>query len=285
LRLNPKFLSYLLGVSVLLLACNQEKSTQNIKKHKQVYNGPCDCALSEKSMIELCPVDAIGDSVVICKVGTITVIDTMTVSLSWTAYIKSRFHGGEGTLVDCKTGENLLKDDYNIQLSYFDKKLVVDKKRKISVYDGVNRDWSRLDLPAYRQTIYAKNGKLYRSTDSLIFRPAPPDKKAFAQVYAEYQNFIVDKGQYGGMGTMVNKLVSTALSGDKFSISKLVTLKADFADYFDNHPEDAVGIGEDLKLYADYSNYLKGGRRVKYFDLTIFPRFKKAALGKKWEEK
>lgn len=267
-----RFLSVYLLIVFLSCKSREEKaSTSQAAKTEasKKYSGPCGCALTDKQMIMLCPIDAIGDSVVICKVGTNDVIGSHRSPMTWPEYIASEYFGGEGKLVSCKTGKDLLSDTRSPVISYRNKKLNVDNRYKFEVYDSRKKSWIDIELPVWRKTVYAVNNELMIAPDSLVFKPVLQGKDAFADVAKEYENETKRSDHYMITRT-VYRLLSCALCGDQTSEKRLLSTRNDFSAYYENHPESVVYLDESLKLLAAYKSYIDKGGKRNYYDLSNF---------------
>ena len=224
-----------------------------------------------------CPVDAIGDSIVICKVGTVSVPGSELGTMNWTQFIQSIYNGGEGELIYCKTGEKIMDRLPSRELSLKNNKLLVDERFDMQVYDSINNVWlERVDIPCYRKTVYAMAGEIKVSADSMILKPPRHSKKAFASAAKNYEeerartdHYLIDR--------TIDRLLSCAVCGDTLSASRLQNLGKDFAAYFSSSEFETKRLAQRLKLYHDYQQYLANGGKRVYFDMSIFPYFKKLA--------
>jgi hypothetical protein len=260
-------------------SCSTKKSTA--KEKESDPSKTCSCLLSDEEMITFCPVDAIGDSVVICKVGTIYVAGSGRDAMTWPEYIASKYKGGEGQVIDCKTGKGLFQYPLSPRLSYKNRQLLVDKRMDFDVYDQAEGNWIEgMELPAWRTTVYAANGIIKVSADSLIFKPPYHGPDAFASAAKEYDAEMKRTDHYLFLRT-VNRLLVCALSGDSVSHKRLLTIEKDLADFLSTHPEYKKYLDEKTGLYNAYLSFLKSGGKKEYFDLTIFPYFEKQLKKKK----
>lgn len=259
-----------LSIIGLWMACKSQPQ----KPVAKPYKSPCGCVISDEKMIMQCPIDAVGDSVAICKVGTNNVIGSKRPPMTWHEYIESEYFGGEGTVVDCKTGEAVLKDVKSPILSYKNKQLIVDTRYHFEVFDPKKKTWLDLELPVWRKIIYARNNELKTIPDSLIFKPARQGKEAFASVDKEYADETKRSDHYLITRT-VYRLMSCAFCGDQLSEKRLLNILNDFADYYSKHPDSKVYYDESIRLYKAYQQYLEKGGKRKYYDLTQFVYFKK----------
>jgi hypothetical protein len=167
-------------------------------------------------------------------------------------FIASEYHGGEGQLVNCKTGDELLPGVHDPKLSYRDKMLIVDKRRRFDVFDSVNNEWvMQLDLPVWQQKVYALKSELHLTKDSLIFKPPYHGRKASKSIDEEYRAEQQRSDHYL-LNRTANRLMLCALSGDTLSARRLETMRNDFAPYFSAH-EDSKKIFDELWLvYTAY---------------------------------
>ncbi len=90
---------------LFIFSCTNIDTNTTSKKKKHV--SPCGCQLTDEQELYTCPVKAVGDSVIICKIGTNTVLGSGGGTMTWPEYMSSKFSGGEGPLVDCETGKPL----------------------------------------------------------------------------------------------------------------------------------------------------------------------------------
>ncbi|MEI2748961.1 MAG: hypothetical protein V9E88_13180 [Ferruginibacter sp.] len=162
---------YLLLI-LLPVACKRKATVTEERK----YTHPCGCVLSEEEMIMKCPIDAIGDSVTVCKVGTNNVIGSNRGPMTWQQYIESEYFGGEGLVVDCKTGKSIFHDLNSPVLSYKNKVLIADNRTRIDIFDKRKKVWIDIELPDWRQTVYAVNGELENHFRFPDFQTAFPGK-------------------------------------------------------------------------------------------------------------
>ena len=262
---------YLLLI-LLPVACKRKATVTEERK----YTHPCGCVLSEEEMIMKCPIDAIGDSVTVCKVGTNNVIGSNRGPMTWQQYIESEYFGGEGLVVDCKTGKSIFHDLNSPVLSYKNKVLIADNRTRIDIFDKRKRVWIDIELPDWRQTVYAVNGELRTTSDSLIFKPPFQEKQAFAAVDSEYIAEQKRSDHYLISRTAI-RLMVCAMNGDKVSEERLLSLEKDFAAYYNEHADSKKYLDQYLRLYNAYNDQIgKTGKR-EYYDLTIFPYFKDSA--------
>lgn len=263
--------SYLLLI-LLTVSCKRKQALVTEKK----YTHPCGCVLSEEEMIMKCPIDAIGDSVTVCKVGTNNVIGSNRGPMTWQQYIESEYFGGEGLVVDCKTGKTIFHDLNSPVISYKNKVLIADNRTRIDVFDKRKNRWLNLELPDWRQTVYAVNGELRTTSDSLIFKPPFQEKQAFAAVDSEYIAEQKRSDHYLISRTAI-RLMVCAMNGDKVSEERLLSLEKDFAAYYNEHADSKKYLDQYLRLYKAYKDHIgKTGKR-EYYDLSIFPYFKDSA--------
>ena len=261
------FLLFLLTVS-----CKRKTAVAEEKK----YTHPCGCVLSKEEMIMKCPIDAIGDSVTVCKVGTNNVIGSGRGPMTWQQYIESEYFGGEGVVVDCKTGKSIFHDLNSPVISYKNKVLIADNRTRIDIFDKRKKVWIDIELPDWRQTVYAVNGELRTTSDSLIFKPPFQGKDAFAAADKEYLEEQKRRDHYLLSRTAI-RLMVCAMNGDKVSEERLLALQKDFAEYYNEHPDSKKYLDQYLRLYNAYKEKLNKTGKREYYDLTIFPYFKDSA--------
>jgi len=273
--LQSKFLSITFTL-ICVFSCNQNKKATEEK----VYTSPCGCVLSKEDMIMQCPVDAIGDSVTICKVGTNSVIGSNRPPMTWQQYVESEYFGGEGLLVDCKTGMPLFGQLRSPIISYKNKQLIVDERFGFDVYSPEKKEWLNLDLPLWRKRVSAINNQLHISPDSLVLQPPLMGKEAIAKAAEEYETEKKRTDHYMVTNT-VNRLLACALCGDKASAEKLLHIENDFPGYYSSHADSKALLDERIGIYEAYQAYLDKGGKREYYDLSIFPYFKSKAGKKK----
>lgn len=230
-------------------------------------------------MITQCPVDAIGDSIIICKVGTNNVAGSGMGPMTWTEYMSSIYTGGEGTLVDCKTGKPLFKQLHTPVISLKNKQLVIDERLGIEVYDAPADKWVNIELPFWRKRVYAMNGELKITADSMVFKPPFHGPKAFASVSKEYEAELKKTDHYMITNT-VYRLLTCSMCGDAISKQRLLNIEQDFAGYYKDHDDSKELLDKALVLYHAYDDYLQRGGKRTYFDLNIFPYFQKQSKSK-----
>ncbi len=257
-------------LGLLLASCNSGNNHAKTSKMDTVYH----CNLTSEEMITACPIDAVGDSIVICKQGTMDVMGSGRGAMTWTEYLASKYSGAEGEVMECKTGKPLFHDFYvSPLLTYKDKKLIVDKRVAFEIYDPVSRLWlDQIELPVWRCIISASQSKIKISTDSLIFKPAFHDRYAFASADSTYKTEMNRTDHYLYM-QMANRLLACALCGDTLSERRLLSLENEFASYFANNSDSKKYLDEKLAVFKAYKNYLSSGGKRSYFDLSIFPYF------------
>ncbi len=260
----------ILLLGLLLATCRSGNYHSKTSSMDTVYH----CNLTNEQMLQACPIDAVGDSIIICKQGTMNVIGSGKGAMTWTEYLASKYSGGEGQVMECKTGKPLLYDFYvSPLLTYKDKKLLVDKRLSFEIYDPVTRQWlDQIELPVWRCIISARRSKLNISTDSLIFKPAFHDRYAFASADSTYKTEMNRTDHYLYMRT-TNRLLACALCGDTLSERRLLTLENEFTSYFENSPDSKKYFTEKIAVYKAYKNYLSNGGKRSYFDLSVFPYF------------
>lgn len=248
-------------------------SCQNSDTIKKSGTGICECQMTEKEMIDKCPVVADGDSIIICKVGTNTVIGSGKGPMTWQEFLESEYYGAEGTLIDCKTGEELIPGMRSPIVKYRNKGLIIDKRETFDVYDSVKDEWVlQMKLPVWRVRVNAEKNALHISKDSFIFKPPYHGREAFKSVAAEYESEQKRKDHYLVVRT-AKRLMLCAMSGDTLSERRLMTIEKDFAAYFTSHADSKKYLDEVITLFNSYKAYLQNGGRREYFDMSIFPRF------------
>jgi hypothetical protein len=257
---------------LFIFSCANNDQNAAAKKKKQV--SPCGCQLTDEQELNTCPVKAVGDSVVICKVGTITVLGSEGGTMAWPEYIASKFSGAEGPLVDCETGKPIFSNVYTSPLLTYKKNQIwVDKRLPFEIYDPATRQWiDQIELPVWRNKITARQGKLIVSPDSLIFRPPFHDRLGYTSADSAYIAEMKRTDHYLYMRT-ANRLLACALCGDTLSERRLLNFETDLADYFTQHPESRKYLAEKMNVFIAYKEYLKKGGKRTYFDLSIYPYF------------
>ncbi len=266
-------------VIVILFSCNSKTKSgeQGVTKK---YSSPCGCVLSDEEMITLCPVDALGDSILICKVGTNSVIGSGRPPMNWTEFIKSEYSGGEGILVNCKTGDTLFPGLYNRVISYRNKSLIVDERIPFDVYDKQKSAWVNIDIPVRRNIVYAFKGEIRISKDSFILKPPFQDKKVFAAISYEYEKEEQSTTHYM-ISNLPGRLLTCAMNGDTVSANRLMNFQNRFSEYFSQNEVTKKILERNQRLYVAYSDYLAKGGNREYIDLSKFVYFKNGIPGKK----
>ncbi|MFY0482151.1 hypothetical protein ACI6PS_06050 [Flavobacterium sp. PLA-1-15] len=259
-----RYLKYLL---LLLLVNCTKKVPEN--KVALLPENSCGCRLTDQEMIEKLPITAIGDSIVVCKVGTNYVAGSGRDAMTWLEYLQSEYHGFEGSIYDC-VREASFKQLYDSRiLSYRDKKIIIDYRFPIDVYDATSGKWIDLELQTYSQTIYANNGTISYSAPALIFKPPLQPSKAFALTNTEYEKEAARTDHYM-ISTTMKRLFTCAVNGDEKSRKRFLNLTTDFKAYYDKDDYSLKYYHKYLKLYQDYMNYLQKGGKKTYYDLTVF---------------
>lgn len=231
------------------------------------------CNLTMEQMLETCPVAAVGDCVIICKPGTIYVAGGPG-TMNWADYMASKYSGAEGPVMECKSGKPIFKDLHVAPLlTYRDDILIVDKQLSFEIFDPETRSWIYgIELPVWRTVISASRGKLFISPDSLIFRPPPLNRLAFASADSTYRIEMNRTDHYMYMRT-VDRLLGCALCGDTLSEKRLLKIEKELAGYFANNPDSKKYFNEKMAVFLAYKNYLSKGGKPGYFDLSVFPYF------------
>lgn len=255
--------------AVFILSCQNKGNELPPKPHKNA----CGCTLTDEEMITKLPITAKGDSIVICKVGTISVPGSDLGTMNWLQYLQSEYNGGEGDIYDCVTNQPMKSLYPSRILKYKDKKLVLDYRFPMDVYDAHNKTWLDLEIPVYRQTIYAKNNRIYYSTVTVNFDIPQQKQAAFAAADEAYQKESQQPYHYMISG-VVKKLFTAALNGDKVSKTRFENITKDFEAYYKDHADSYKIYQQYRKLYDDYNQYLAQGGKVNYYDLSVFPYFK-----------
>ncbi len=269
LKNSPRRLAIFCMISFIALSsCKSQTSGPVNKEGKKTYTHPCGCVLSKEQMIRFCPLDAIEDSVVVCKVGTNNVIGSHRPPMTWTEFILSEYFGGEGMLVSCKTGDTLLPGLRLPVISYKNKQLVVDERLHFDVYDPKDKRWIDYEIPVWRKKVYAIKNELKITADSFIFKPAFQGTEAFAQVSQEYETELKRTNHYMITNT-VKRLLSCSMCGDKISEQRLLNTRKDFSDYYNDHPDSEKYLNEYLEFYQAFkANSGKG--KQEFYDLTTY---------------
>jgi hypothetical protein len=259
-----------LGLTALLVLSCQNKSNELPPKPPK---NACGCTLTDEEMITKLPITAKGDSIVVCKVGTNYVAGSGRDAMTWLEYLQSEYNGGEGEIYDCVTNQPHQSLYPSRILKYTDKKLVLDYRIPMDVYDAYNKAWVDLEIPVYRQTIYAKNNRIYYSAVVVNFDIPQQKKAAFAAADEAYQQESQRQDHYMISG-VVKKLFTAALNGDSVSKTRFDNITKDFEAYYKDH-DDSYKIYEQYrKILTDYNQYLAKGGKVNYYDLSVFPYFK-----------
>jgi hypothetical protein len=143
----------------------------------------------------------------------------------------------------------------------------------MDVYDALNKAWVDLEIPVYRQTIYAKKNRIYYSKVAVNFAIPQQKQAAFAAADEAYQKESQQPYHYMISG-VVKKLFTAALNGDEVSKKRFENITKDFEAYYKDHADSYKIYQQYRKLYDDYNQYLAKGGKVNYYDLSIFPYFK-----------
>jgi hypothetical protein len=158
-------------------------------------------------------------------------------------------------------------------LHYKNKQLVLDYRLSMDVYDAHNKTWIDLEIPAYRQIIYAKNNRIFYAPVTVKFDIPKQKKAAFAAADEAYQQEKQRTDHYM-ISNVVKKLFTAAINGDPVAKTRFENITQDFEAYYKNH-EDSYKIYQKYReLYDDYNRYLAQGGSVNYYDLSVFPYFK-----------
>lgn len=265
-------------ISILLFSCSSPSNHSNQEEAKKIYTQPCGCALTEKQMIQYCPVDAVGDSILICKVGTNSVIGSGRPPMTWTEFIQSEYSGGEGMLVNCKTGDTLFPGLYNRVLSYRNKSLYVNERIPFNVYINKRSEWVNIDIPVWQHIVSSVNSEIRISDKTFILKPPYQDKKVFKRVCDEYEQE-EKASQHYMISNLPGRLMVCAVNGDTLSASRLINFEKNFSDYFKDHAETKKILDKNLYLYSTYSDYLSKGGKREYIDLTKYVYLKNGIPG------
>lgn len=263
-----KYLTVVL-CTVTLLSCNRKNHETPPKPPKNA----CGCTLTDEEMITMLPITAKGDSIVVCKVGTNNVIGSGRGPMTWLEYLQSEYNGGEGAIYNCVTNQPFKQKYPSRVLHYRDKKLIIDYRFPMDVYDAYNKTWIDIEIPTYRQTIYAQNNQIKYSETVICFAPPKQKKAAFAAVDEAYQQETQRTDHYMISG-LVKKLCMAAINGDKLSQTRFENITKDFEAYYKDHTDSYAIYQQYRQLYDDYQKYVAQGGKVTYYDLTVFPYFK-----------
>ncbi|MFK7971402.1 MAG: hypothetical protein AB8F95_13615 [Bacteroidia bacterium] len=262
---------YLLIYSLLIMisACADEDK-----------QGPCDCKLSEDDMRRMCPISAVGDSIVICKSGSIRIAGNPE-SMSWQAYMESEYTGGVGIIAYCASGEKVFEAPLKYKLNYLDKTVLVDVQFEFDVFDPINKQWvEKLEMPVYQKRIWAKDGAIQVTGDSFILKPPFQDEEAIEQALQAYHAERERYKEYVSLGA-IKKLFSAALNGSEEAAKLLSSLDLEYPDYFKEHEWLYTLLLDRKKALKQYQDYLKAGGEKAFFDMKYFLYFQNPAQYKR----
>lgn len=242
-------------------ACNAQKP-----------EGPCHCNMTAEEMAKFCPITALGDSIVVCKTGTIRVAG-LRESASWTEYMRSEYFGGEGKLVYCKSGKAVFNPTFDKILNYNEGAIQVDLRQEFDVYDPINMQWvEKIALPVYRKIIFARNDCIQISTDSLIFKPPFQNEEGIKRAIIAYEEQKARSPQYLTAG-VIRKLFAASINGDEEATAIFLRLSSEYADFLKQKTWLREQLSDKEAILRQYNQYLEAGGEKSYFDLKIFPYF------------
>ncbi|MEM7162427.1 MAG: hypothetical protein AAF487_08275 [Bacteroidota bacterium] len=261
----------IIGIALSIFSCSPN-TVQKTLEEKEVFENDCGCNLTEKEMLNKLPIAAMGDSLVICKLGTTKIIGSGLGYITWLEALQSKYNGGEGQVYNCVTNENFKRKFLKRKLEYKDKSLFMYYRFPVNVYDTINKVWVDLDIETYMQKIYAKKDSIFYSDVKLAFKPPFHTQEAFDSALEEYELESGRKNHYL-ISRTVKRLFVSAINGDQKAREKFLEIPIEFKDYYDHHEDAAQRYDVYSQLLTDYEHFLSEGGEREYYDLTIFPYF------------
>ena len=253
----------------------------------------CACNLSEQQDANDCPIAALGDSIVICKKGSIRFGASVSGDYSWLAYMKSKHSGAEGKLRHCRSGKELIEDPWigtpdNKRRNYRGKKIYVKILREVDVYDHEKEKWAgTFSLPVYRRVVFAKEDSVYVSDKAFIFKPPHQKASAFQSAIAQYQKQKQKKEELFAAKvynrerlarldkSTINKLFVSAVNGSEEAQNILLRLPDEFAEYLATNTYIERILMDKIQIYKRYMAALEEGQAREYLDMSKFLYFQK----------
>lgn len=245
----------------LLVACADKSMTASRKKLFEKFDLPeiCDCKLSDMEMTDHYPVAAIGDSLVLCKLGTLN-------GEHWTKGLYGLQLYDHIRLYNCMTDSPIVFPDHYNLISYKDKSIHLWSKRNFSLFIAKNNTWEpAFEIPVYSIKVFAKNGKISSSAKELAFTPQQYSKKALQLVDSLYQL----KLNHPASHSVASKLLMAAWNGDTLSARRLRNFKSTFSQY--GSEKEVIELY--LELLNNYDTLIQNGGKVNYLELPSLPIF------------
>lgn len=258
-QLVIKCLSFLL--LPLLVACADKNMTASRKKLFEKFDLPeiCDCKLSDMEMTDHYPVAAIGDSLVLCKLGTLN-------TEHWTKGLYGLKLHDHIRLYNCMADSPIVFPDHYNLISYKDKSIHLWSNRSFSLFVAKNNTWEpSFDIPVFYIKVFAESGKISFSAKELAFTPQQYSTKALQLVDSLYQL----KLNHPASHYVAPKLLMAAWNGDTLSARRLRNFKSTFNQY----GSEQGTIELCLELLNSYDTLIQNGGKVNYLErppLTIF---------------
>lgn len=226
------YLLLLLALSAAT-SCQQKRHSfkDKIIEPKRLINvGPCSCNVVSGFSDGDWMLEADKDSVVICNPGRINHEGREHYS-SYTALFQKHVLAQDyEKIFFCGTGEQVPSFAYGgYGLSYGNKKLVIDWQVGVDSFLVSKNQWSsEKDMVyvrnAYRQLIYAQNGKLYVGPKKIVYLAQKLTALAIRSVDVSYALETAKKQNYYKI-KLGRKLFALAMAGHKLSQTRLLGLQ------------------------------------------------------------
>ncbi|ESU18405.1 hypothetical protein FCR2A7T_29930 [Flavobacterium cauense R2A-7] len=213
--------------------------------------------MTDEEMENIFPVSAINDSIIICKKNKVN-------GVNWADFLEKNKFYTDFTIFNCQTNESI-KGEFSRDnsFSYETKSLIIYSKKEFWVYDTIKNKLDRIAIDVYKERIYAENGKIKKAKE-FILTPAKYDSKALRDV----NNHFEKKKKDPSSDYIVDYLLGAALNGDNISKKRLL----DFNQIFPNHDEKN-NLDQALIVLKDFENFKKNGGKIKFLDLSQYPKF------------
>jgi len=229
-----KNLYFILFLALLATTSCQQKpdSLKNeiIESKRLVNIGPCSCSVAGNFSGSDWLLKADKDSVVICNPGSINHVGEGHYS-SYTALFQKHVLAQDYEKIFlCGTGEQVPSFAYGgYGLSYKNKKLVIDWQVGVDSFLVSKKQWSSEKgtvyiRNAYRQLIYAQDGKLYIGPKKVAYLAQKLTASSIRSVDASYALETAQKQSYYEI-KLGRRLFALAMAGHKLSQARLLSLQ------------------------------------------------------------
>jgi hypothetical protein len=211
------------------------------------------CKQSYEDISTYLPINAIGDSVVICDKHKFQVdFGSKADSGTYVAVLTRHPFADNRIIWNCTTDTSLTFKYPDHTLTYTNKRLIVGSNKMFFYFGPKGKSVLSKQLPAYRQEVYAENGTLNITKAKMILIPLqyPASSVKFAR--AKYDSLAKTPNAKLNM-SIAEDLFVAALSGDKLAKKRLLELKNKFVVAED----DKQILDDRLDFYQEYRSSKK----------------------------